>query len=88
MRKFFLGGRFTGSGPEMKTNWHVDNHFLTLSTRWSYQFDDDIFQGVVSRPLACQKSAQVLYEKYSAQLLSRKGSGTFSPNVTSFYITG
>ena len=26
----------------MKTNWHVDNHCLTLSTRWSYQFDDDM----------------------------------------------
>lgn len=26
----------------MKTNWHVDNHFFTLSTRWSYQFDDDM----------------------------------------------
>ena len=37
-----MGGRFTGSGPEMKTNWHVDNNFLTLSTRWSYQFDVDM----------------------------------------------
>ena len=37
-----MGGRFTESGPEMKTNWHVDNHFLNLSTRWSYQFDDDM----------------------------------------------
>jgi len=26
----------------MKTNWHVDSHFLTLSTRWSYKFDDDM----------------------------------------------
>ena len=26
----------------MKTNWYVDNHFLTLSTRWSYQFDYDM----------------------------------------------
>ena len=41
-RKFFLGGRYTGSGPEMKTNSRVDNHFLTLSTRWSYHFDDDM----------------------------------------------
>ena len=41
-RNFFLGGRFTGSEPEIKTNWHVDNHFLTLSTHWSYQFDDDL----------------------------------------------
>ena len=24
---FFLGGRFTGCGPEMKSNLHVDNHF-------------------------------------------------------------
>ena len=39
---FFLSGRFTGSGPEIKTNWHVDNHFLTLSTHWSYQYDDDM----------------------------------------------
>ena len=41
-RKFFLGERFTGSAPEIKTNWHIDNHFLTLSTCWSYQFDDDM----------------------------------------------
>ena len=37
-----LSGRFTGSEPEMKINWLIDNHFLTLSTRWSYHFDDDM----------------------------------------------
>ena len=44
------------------------------------------FQGVVSRPLAqaCQKSAQVLYEKYSAQLLNNYYD-SYYPNNINFY---
>ena len=38
---FSLGGGFTGSGPEMTINWHIDNHFSTLATCWSYRIDDD-----------------------------------------------
>ena len=49
----FLSGSFTGSGPEMNINWHVDNYFLTFSTRWSYRFDNDIHKRV-------KKSAQLL----------------------------